>query len=140
MIPAHPAFTFTPVQEDLLQAALRRDGQTARRWTARRRAAAAVLAAWPVRNAGRSITSDSVSAGSAPTVGASLALPADAEKFLVSQPHESAPALPVGLSPKAVTSTLRSAMRSISSSRICLAKSTSWIVLPVVKAWNTSLP
>ena len=36
VIPSHPAFTFTPVQEELLQAALRRDGQTARRWTALR--------------------------------------------------------------------------------------------------------
>ena len=32
--PAHPAFTFSPVQEELLQAALRRDGQTAVRWAA----------------------------------------------------------------------------------------------------------
>ncbi len=37
MIPANPAFTFTPLQHDLLQAALRRDGSTARRWTAVRR-------------------------------------------------------------------------------------------------------
>ncbi len=36
MIPAHPAFTFSPLQEDLLQAALRRDGRTARRWAALR--------------------------------------------------------------------------------------------------------
>ena len=33
MIPAHPAFTFSPVQDELLQTALRRDGRTAVRWT-----------------------------------------------------------------------------------------------------------
>lgn len=34
MIPSHPAFTFTALQDELLQAALRRDGRTALRWTA----------------------------------------------------------------------------------------------------------
>lgn len=32
MIASNPAFAFTPLQEELLQAALRRDGGTARRW------------------------------------------------------------------------------------------------------------
>jgi hypothetical protein len=35
--PTNPAFTFTPLQEELLQTALRRDGSTARRWAALRR-------------------------------------------------------------------------------------------------------
>ena len=35
-MPANPAFAFTPLQDELLAAALRRDGGTARRWTALR--------------------------------------------------------------------------------------------------------
>jgi len=49
------------------------------------------------------------------------AMPAEEEKSLMSQPHASAPAVPVGLSPHALTATSVPAHRSTSSARICFA-------------------